>query len=88
VVAYGEENNLTSPKNVLENYTHFEGIEDLPNLEFLSYEDKLEQQIINCLNTRNCINKDLIDQKREFFVYHSDQGFASKLVNEIAKILK
>jgi len=80
-LAFDEKWNLTNPKRLLEEYLHFHGIENLPNLDLFSEQDIALEKIRHFFLFGKKLDQKEIDDNLQFFLYHNDTSYAVRLRN-------
>ncbi len=87
-LAYDDKKNLTSQHNMLKNYVHFRGIENIDAIYLFKEINNLDFEFISYF--KNYINIDLsnVDSQREYFLFQ-DQflNYNEMLLNTVNKII-
>ena len=79
-------NFLLSPFNILKNFEHFKNIEKCSLIVKHSYEKDLEKNLLKCLNLRKNIDKNLIDNERDYFLTEKCKNYKNnlnKIINDL-----
>jgi len=83
VLAFDEPFNLTNPRRMREEYLHFRGIENLPNLDLVFCQQEAIQSIRNNLSNPNVIRKDDIDKALSEFLLFDSTSYSARLNNVV-----
>lgn len=78
---------FTSMHNVYENYTHFEGIDEMDAVTLCSNLDDLEECLIELLDSKDALNPQLIDEQRNYFYYQDNLSYQDRLLKMCEDIL-
>ncbi len=78
---------FTSMHNVYENYTHFEGIDEMDAVTLCSNLDDLEECLIELLDSKDALNPQLIDEQRNYFYYQDHLSYQDRLLKMCEDIL-
>lgn len=76
-----------SPKAIFENYTHFEGIEKLPNIDLCRDLDDLENKMLKTLADSQHMDHQLIDRKRQYYYFQDERTYGKRLEDVVVKIV-
>ena len=81
-------NFLLSPYNILKNFEHFKNIEKCSIIIKHNDEKNLERDLIKCLNLRKDIDKNKIDNERDYFLTEKCKNYKNNLNKIINSLLK
>lgn len=88
-LAHDDGKNLTSQHNILKNYVHFDGIENIEAIKICDNLENLESLMSKLLTKNNHLDFVKIDMQREYFLYkEKDKDFKDHLKEIIEKIYK
>lgn len=87
VLAYDEQDNLTSPKNILDNYVHFRGLEGVESVYFCRQQTDLPAKLVNLLETPPLFKNEKLDEQRQFFLYSDARPYGKRLHDLVSGIL-
>jgi hypothetical protein len=86
-LAHDDGKNLTSQHNILKNYLHFDGIENIDAINICNDLEKLESLMFKLLNNNNHQDFVKLDMQREYFLYkEKNKDFKDHLQEIIYKI--
>lgn len=86
-LTYDDGQKYFSPKSIYENYTHFEGIDKLPNITFCSDLELLEDDFMDVWSNRELVDAAAIDQARNYFYFSDEMTYANRLGKVVTKIV-
>ncbi len=85
-LAYDEAHNQTSPQNMLDNYVHFDGLKELPNIVFCRSFEAMPLMFRQSFKEPASIDHALVDSRRQFFLFSDDLGYAHRLSNLVSHL--
>jgi hypothetical protein len=88
ILAFDEATNITSPKRILKNYVHFEGIESIPNLRIVHSYSEAIKSVRSDYNHQVDVDKNRIDSAVARFLFHDLDTYSVRLQKKVMKILK
>lgn len=86
-LAYDDRRFLTSPKNVFNNYTHFQGLEKVDSIHFCHNRSELEVIFLDVWSKRNLIDNEKADAQRQYYYFSDSITYAERLQNLCGKVL-
>jgi len=88
-LAYDDGIHVTSPHNALKYYRHFEGLTDIPGIEFIyeakQYDDSLKAMLAM---PDNEVNWQEQAQRIQYYLYRDELAYRSRLKNALLAIVK
>jgi len=78
-LAFEEEDNITNPKRMLEEYVHFWGIEKLPNLHLHNSHELALEKIRNSVQNPTQIKRPDIDKQVSYFLHFDTNLYSERL---------
>ena len=86
-IVYNDKKNLTSPHNVLKNYEHFQGLDSIQAVKFLSDYSSFEKDFIMFWNHRNLVDFDEVDVRRRYYCFDDSRKYSERLNDLCCKII-
>ena len=86
-LVHDEVGNITSPKEVLQNFTHFQGIEEIDSISFCHNLDNLEKQFINLNISPITIDNSILDKQLSFFYFNDEYKYSERLERHCKELL-
>jgi hypothetical protein len=78
-LAHIETDNVTSPNEVLNNFTHFDGIQNIDTINFCYNLDDLESKFMNLLLESSPINSSNLEKQLSFFYFNDGYQYSERL---------
>lgn len=87
VLAHDEKNNIWSPRNMLENFIHFDPLRNFDEIKICDSLADLEGLVLDLWDQREIRDKKQLDQKRRFICFDDNYSYAERLSHLCNKIL-
>jgi hypothetical protein len=84
---HNDHKHFTSMHRVFKAYKHFEGIESMDAVRLCDNLDSLESAFLEAFQSKDKIDKSIIDNQRQYYYYFNNQDYSKVLKDSCDKIL-
>jgi hypothetical protein len=87
-LVHEEENSITCPRKVYNNYEHFVGIDSLKYVQLCNALDELSNQFLSIFQDHKVKDKALCDEQRKFYLFSDEKDYGDRLCSLVSQLIE